>query len=338
MCEDEAKPLRGSTRFAGGSLRSWLGVLCTGQLLSVFVTGTGTFSQLLANRGVNIPTTQSFVNYFLLSFFALPFIFKKIPLTVKWWKYAIVAFFDVQGNFLMVKAYQYTTITSVQLLDCGTIFMVMFLAKGLLKAEYSRLHNLGTAICLVGLGMLVLSDFLLDRFDGNFATSPLFGDILVLGGCVCYAISNVFQEHVVKLNGHGVIEFLGMLGVFGAMVSGVQILILEREQLAAVDLSDEWFWVYNTAFTVCLFCLYTFTSRFIESTSAVFLNLNLLTADFWSILVATCVFQAQLSPLYFAAFFCTVTGLIIYNLATRRQLKNKVELESVPSSPPSMET
>lgn len=89
--------------------------------------------------------------------------------------------------------------------------------------------------------MLVLSDFLLDRceahqssssplhrFDGNFATSPLFGDLLVLGGCVCYAISNVFQEHVVKLHGHGVIEFLGMLGVFGAVVSGIQILLIER--------------------------------------------------------------------------------------------------------------
>lgn len=99
-----------------------------------------------------------------------------------------------------------------------------------------------------------------------------------------------------------------------------------------MDFSDEWFWVYNTAFTVCLFSLYTCTSRFIERTSAVFLNLNLLTADFWSILVATVVFQAQLSPLYFGAFFCTVSGLIIYNLATQKQLQSKVELESVDPS------
>lgn len=96
-----------------------------------------------------------------------------------------------------------------------------------------------------------------------------------------------------------------------------------------MDLSDKLFWVYSAGFTVCLFSLYACTSRFIERTGAVFLNLNLLTADFWSILVATCVFQAQLSPLYFVAFVCTVTGLIIYNLATQKQLKSKVELEAV---------
>lgn len=321
--EEEGKPLRGSEVAVGvPSLRSWLGVLCVGQLLSVFITGTGTFSQLLANRGVNIPTTQSFVNYLLLSVFSLPYITRKVPLSVSWWKYGLVAIFDVQGNFLMVKAYQYTTITSVQLLDCGTIFLVMLMAKIWLHATYTPLHNVGTVLCLVGLALLVLSDILLDRYDGEFATSPIFGDILVLGGCLCYAISNVFQEHVVKL--YDMTEFLGMLGAFGSLVSGIQIFFVEREQLSAIDWTDKWFWIYNGCFTFCLFSLYTCTSRFIKLTSAVYLNLSILTADFWSIIVATFIFQAQLSALYFIAFFCTVVGLIIYNLASRKQSEHQV--------------
>jgi len=301
-------------------VRSWLGVLCLGQLLSVCITGTGTFSQLLANRGVDIPTTQSCVNYALLAVFSLPFLSRRLSLKEAWWKYAIVAFFDVQGNFLMVKAYQYTTITSVQLLDSGTIFVVMLLAKVLLHATYTPLHHVGTFLCLVGLGLLVLSDFLLDRFGGQFATSPLFGDILVLGGCLCYAISNVFQEHVVKQSME-VTEFLGMLGIFGSVISGLQIILLERDQLSNIDWRDEWFWIFNAGFTICLFSLYTGTSRFIQLTSAVFFNLSILTADFWSILVATLVFQAELSAMYFIAFFCTVSGLLIYNAATGKQLK-----------------
>ena len=56
------------------------------------------------------------------------FMFCGVPLRVHWWKYFILALADVEGNFLLVKAYQYTTITSVQLLDCFTIPCVMVLA------------------------------------------------------------------------------------------------------------------------------------------------------------------------------------------------------------------
>mmetsp|Transcript_15455 Transcript_15455/g.24713 ORF Transcript_15455/g.24713 Transcript_15455/m.24713 type:complete len:88 (+) Transcript_15455:133-396(+) len=35
--------------------------------------------------------------------------------------HTLTALADVEGNFLLVLAYQYTTITSVQLLDCFTI-------------------------------------------------------------------------------------------------------------------------------------------------------------------------------------------------------------------------
>lgn len=41
------------------------------------------------------------------------------------WKYFILAFIDVQANYLIVYAYQFTNIASIQLLDCFTIPVVM---------------------------------------------------------------------------------------------------------------------------------------------------------------------------------------------------------------------
>jgi hypothetical protein len=46
-------------------------------------------------------------------------------LRTKWWFYLLLAIADVEANFLVVKAYQYTTITSVMLLDCFSIPCVM---------------------------------------------------------------------------------------------------------------------------------------------------------------------------------------------------------------------
>jgi drug/metabolite transporter (DMT)-like permease len=64
------------------------------------------------------------------------------------------------------------------------------------------------------------------------ACHPVLGDMLVLLGCLCYAVSNLGQEHLVKCFDR--FEFLGMLGLCGSAVSAVQMAALEHEQLAQV--------------------------------------------------------------------------------------------------------
>jgi len=102
------------------NFRKFLAILAVGQLLSWLVCGTGVFSQLLVtNYGIDIPTSQSFLNYLLLGFIyttALayhPGDFKS-RLKERGWKYFLLALFDVEANFLVVKAYQYTNLTSIQ--------------------------------------------------------------------------------------------------------------------------------------------------------------------------------------------------------------------------------
>lgn len=58
----------------------------------------------------------------------------------------------------MVKAYQYTSITSVMLLDCWTIPCVLLLTWLCLKTKYRFQKFIGVAVCIAGLVTVVFSD------------------------------------------------------------------------------------------------------------------------------------------------------------------------------------
>lgn len=50
--------------------------------------------------------------------------------------------------------------------------------------------------------------------------NQLVGDMLCLGGAVLFAIVTVLQELSVKKT--DIVEYLGLLGLFGSIVSGIQ--------------------------------------------------------------------------------------------------------------------
>ena len=68
------------------------------------------------------PGFQSFLVYLALGLTFTPLLasncalFKEI-LVKKWWKYLLLSVVDMEANFLVVKAYNYTSLTSVQVSD-----------------------------------------------------------------------------------------------------------------------------------------------------------------------------------------------------------------------------
>ena len=69
---DHENPSAVSTKLEANSFLDTLKVILLGQCLSILITGTGISSQLLAdNYNISIPTTQSVLNYVLLSFYWL---------------------------------------------------------------------------------------------------------------------------------------------------------------------------------------------------------------------------------------------------------------------------
>ena len=90
-----------------------------GQFVSLCLCGTGVTSELLvSNYDISVPTTQAFLNYLLLALtFGVYFATRKRFLTVlryNWWKYIILGAMDVEANFLIILAYRYTDLTSIQ--------------------------------------------------------------------------------------------------------------------------------------------------------------------------------------------------------------------------------
>lgn len=71
-------------------------------------------------KGTSIPAFQTMFNYVLLIIIYASYTIYKYGakkyfklLLVDGWKYAILAFFDVEGNYCTVLAYRYTNILSV---------------------------------------------------------------------------------------------------------------------------------------------------------------------------------------------------------------------------------
>ncbi|CAH8608135.1 unnamed protein product [Heterobilharzia americana] len=132
--------------------------------------------------------------------------------------YSIIGIIDVHANWSIVSAYAYTTVTSIQLLDCITIPTVVFLSYFFLYYRYTWNHYLAIILCLVGATGMVLTDYFIpstsftvvnvtrmhDNLLNNTVTNQLFtpqemvfGDFLVIIGGVAYAASNVLQQYLI---------------------------------------------------------------------------------------------------------------------------------------------
>ncbi|XP_021096283.1 solute carrier family 35 member F1 isoform X3 [Heterocephalus glaber] len=275
--------------------REMLISVALGQVLSLLICGIGLTSKYLSEDfHANTPVFQSFLNYILL------FLVYTTTLAVRqgeenllailrrrWWKYMILGLIDLEANYLVVKAYQYTTLTSIQLLDCFVIPVVILLSWFFLLVRYKAVHFLGIVVCILGMGCMVGADVLVGRHQGA-GENKLVGDLLVLGGATLYGISNVWEEHVVRTLGR--VEFLGMVGLFGAFFSGIQLAIMEHRELLKVP----WDWqigLLYVSFSACMFGLYSFMPVVIKRTSATAVNLSLLTADLYSLFCGLFLFH-----------------------------------------------
>ncbi|XP_061899475.1 solute carrier family 35 member F1-like [Entelurus aequoreus] len=308
------------TRFKNMFSRDLLVTLALGQVLSLLICAIGlTNKYLVDDFHANTPVFQSFLNYILL------FLVYTTTLAVRqgegnllailkqrWWKYMILGFIDIEANYLILKAYQYTTLSSVQLLDCFVIPVVLLLSWFFLLVRYKAVHILGTLLCLLGIGCMVGADVLLGRQQG-LGEQKLFGDLLVLGGATLFGISNICEEFIVKNMSR--VEFLGMMGLFGSFFCGIQLAIMEHKELLKV----RWDWqlgLLYVGFSVFMFSLYSLMPLVMKRTSATSVNLSLLTADLYSLFCGLFLFHYKFSCLYLLSFFIIILGLVVYSSAS----------------------
>ncbi|ESN99428.1 hypothetical protein HELRODRAFT_66737, partial [Helobdella robusta] len=309
-----------------------------GQCLSLLICGTAVTSGLLQSMSVNVPTAQSLACFCCLTLIFNIWNIKLVGLAGyndifrnRTLKYMFLGILEVEANYFIIKAYHYTSVTSVQILDCLTTPTVLLLSKVILKRSFKWSNYLGVVICLVGAGLLVLSDVL----TGNHEKSELSynlsqswkGNLLCILGAVLYGVSNICQEAIVCK--HGSIEYLAMISYFASIVSGVQFAVFERHDFLKVDFSLLFISLPFAFFALCLVVFYSLMSYAIHKTSAISVNLNLLSSDFFSLLAGIFLFHYKFHPLYFASFSLIIFGVVMYNL---QSVKSHYEEEAASMS------
>lgn len=188
--------------------------------MSFCLMGTSICTTELGNRGWSLPTTQTFFVYLTLFCLYTPMTiyrygFKawgRMILTDGWkCKFLlannytkipfndekiihqdfILAAVDVEANYAVVKAYQYTDLLACMLLDCWATPVCMFMAYFLVKARYHWSQILGVLICIAGLGMTVASDDITGK-NYDAPNRPLGDGLMLIVGFVLFSIFFVY--------------------------------------------------------------------------------------------------------------------------------------------------
>lgn len=297
-------------------------VVLVGQLVSFAMALMSFTSSLSANLGVNAPFTLAFFSYLALTLvFGSVLLYRRQKPQISWYWYVLLGFADVQGSYLVNTAYQFSSITSVTILDCWTVVWVILLTWIFLGTKYSLWQFLGAALCVSGLCFVLLSD---SGVGGSGGSNPILGDVLVIAGTCFFALSNVGEEFCVKKVDRT--EVLTMLGLFGMLVSVVEMTLFERKNLESISLSPEVIFTF-AGYGVAGFMFYSITPLVLQASGATLFNLSLLTADMWAVVIRVFLYRQKVDWLYYISFLLVGIGLVIYS-KTEKYSNELLQLEN----------
>ncbi|KAF5351503.1 hypothetical protein D9758_007197 [Tetrapyrgos nigripes] len=307
--------------------------LLAGQLVSLCITCTNVTTTELVQRNWALSTTQSVFLYFSLFMIYTPFTIYKYGFK-GWaevifkdgWKYFILAACDVEGNFMVVKAYQYTDLLSCMLLDAfmghpSLLILLMGVHAYKIPVDSTTraasslpsfnqivtFYLQGVFICIIGLGLLVTADVVTDK---NF--SPVDrgkGDAFMVAGATLYGFTNATEEFLVRRR--PLYEVVGQLGMWGFMICAIQAASLEHAGMHTATWNGATVGLI-LAYTAAMFILYTVAPILYRMASSGYYNLSLLSSDFYGLLFGLFLFHYSPYWLYFIAFAVVLCGLITY--------------------------
>ncbi|CAB0042637.1 unnamed protein product [Trichogramma brassicae] len=247
---------------------------------------------------INLPTAQNLPHYVMMLLVYTTWMSCRgagnglfSVLRARGWRYLLLALIDVEANTLIAASHQFTSLASVQLLDCVAIPVALALSCLVLGVRYRMVHIVGVSICLMGVGCLVWAGIeeSKDSAAAPAGKNQLVGDMLCLGGAVLFSIITVLQELTVK--SVDIIEYLGMMGFFGTIICGSQVAVLERMQLEAFQYENVLLISFLVIYCITQFVFYSLIPVVLYETGATSLQLTLLTADFFNILLGMLIHQ-----------------------------------------------
>jgi len=263
-----------------------------------------------------------------------------LPLHMSPWRYLGVVFIGFEANYLMMLALRFTTLTSAALFDALAIPSAMILSAAVLKRNYRFAHLLGAAICLLGMAINIISDFMSNYLNNNAETSSisiktisgdqerddgsdeyphkLIGDALAICGGILYGINDVLAEICVRNNG-GIHEYLAILSLWGILLAGIQAAIFERQAIAGFfhdgACSAQISLLLLAAYIACQVIRKTALSYFVLISEAALLNLSMLTSDLYTTTFSVVAQDILPRPFFFVGLFMVLSGIFMYEMA-----------------------
>ncbi|KAI0923834.1 hypothetical protein AcW1_006684 [Taiwanofungus camphoratus] len=279
-------------RFASLWTKRFIWSLLAGQLVSLCITCTNVTTTELVNRNWSLPTTQTWFLYFSIFIVYTPYTIYQYGFKgwVKMiykdsWRYIILAACDVEGNFLAVKAYDYTTLLSCELLDAWAIPSCLIFSWLYMRPKYRWSQIIGVVICVGGLGMLVASDELTDK-DWP-ALNRAKGDVFMIVGATLYGFTNATEEFFVRRS--PLYEVVGQMGMWGMIINGIQAAGLEHKAMREATWDGATIGIL-IAYTASMFILYTVAPILYRMASSAFYNISILSSDFYGLLFGLFLF------------------------------------------------
>lgn len=178
--------------------------------------------------------------------FKLPF-FRNIFLMSPWYFYMLLAFLDVQANYLVVLSFRYTSLINTNLLTSISVISVMSTSKLILGRIFTLPHFMGVFLVLLGSMLIVSSDFG-KRYhpnhsnnDNNIANESdlvgihknvndhIHGDVFAIIAALLFGLNDTLAEYCIHHSTAN--EYLAMLGIFGCFFSLCESIIFESNQL-----------------------------------------------------------------------------------------------------------
>jgi drug/metabolite transporter (DMT)-like permease len=149
-------------------------------------------------------------------------------------------------------------------------------------------------------------------------SAPLLGDALVLLGALLYSVCNVTQELI--LGDVRPSELLAGIGVFGALLAGLQAVLLGEwsSLLAAANLSCVVVATPMLGFACAMLCFYSLVPHVLMLGGATVLNISLLSSDAWAALARFLWFGGfggSSAYFFLGSLVMVATGIVVYALS-----------------------
>ncbi|KER18217.1 hypothetical protein T265_16215, partial [Opisthorchis viverrini] len=182
----------------------------------------------------------------------------------------------------------------------------MLLSFLILRHQYLWTHYVGAGVCVAGAVMMIGADFLAvekagrsnptNSIKNDAQTNVVIGDILALIGGILYGAYSVLQEYAILK--YGAVNTLANVSMVTSVLCGFYCATMEHEKLTELltmqtlsgKLVPAKAGICLAGYVCAVFTLDSLMAFTITRVSAVTINLSLLTADVYGLIVGIFVF------------------------------------------------